>query len=116
MLQLNASNAAQMQKRDSRFPTLTTGILVPSVHSGSPAAKAGLQQGDIITGEIYTESFTTLGNAPPHMFFHCAAPCRVYRARGKGSHKVLAMAADAAILSPHTLALFPSVALLQIEP
>ena len=51
MLQLNAQNAAQMQQRDSKFPAITHGILVPSVTAGSPAAKAGLQQGDIITGE-----------------------------------------------------------------
>ena len=51
MLQLNAQNAAQMQQRDSKFPAITHGILVPSVTTGSPAAKAGLQQGDIITGE-----------------------------------------------------------------
>lgn len=50
MLQLNARNAAQIQQNDARFPPLSEGILVPSVTAGSPAAKAGLRQGDIITG------------------------------------------------------------------
>lgn len=51
MLQLNAQNAAQMQQRDAKFPLLAKGILIPQVRSGSPAAKAGLRQGDIITGQ-----------------------------------------------------------------
>lgn len=52
MLQLNPHNTAQMHEKDKHFPALDQGILVPSVYPGSPAAKAGLKPGDIITGMI----------------------------------------------------------------
>ena len=54
MLQLTSENAAQMHEKDHKFSALTRGVLVASVHPGSPAAKAGLMQGDIITGALPT--------------------------------------------------------------
>lgn len=50
MLQLNPHNAAQLRRRDPNFPGVQGGILVPQVHPGSPADKAGLKAGDIIIG------------------------------------------------------------------
>ena len=51
LLELNAAKIAQLRARDAGFPSVTAGILVPAVTPGSPAAAAGLQAGDIITGE-----------------------------------------------------------------
>lgn len=49
LLQLNRHTVDQMRKKDSAFPDVPGGVLVPHVAPGSPAARAGLQQGDIIT-------------------------------------------------------------------
>lgn len=51
MLQLNEHNVTQMRERDSAFPDVTQGILIPHVAASSPAAKCGLMQGDVITGK-----------------------------------------------------------------
>ena len=51
MLQLTSENVAQMHEKDCQFPALNKGILVANVYPSSPAAKAGLKQGDIITGK-----------------------------------------------------------------
>ncbi|GJP47665.1 hypothetical protein CLOM_g6841 [Closterium sp. NIES-68] len=48
MLELNASIIEQLRDRDPSFPAVTAGILVPQVIPGSPAAKGGLQPGDVI--------------------------------------------------------------------
>lgn len=50
MLQLTEHNAAQMRQKDTSFPEVTQGILVPHVAAGSPACKCGLREGDVITG------------------------------------------------------------------
>lgn len=49
--QLNKHNAAQFRKRDPAFPRVEAGILVPGVHLGSPAERAGLRPGDCIIGK-----------------------------------------------------------------
>ena len=64
MLQLTSENVAQMHEKDRQFPALNEGILVASVHAHSPAAKAGLKQGDIITG-----------NATPNQAFAISIAC-----------------------------------------
>jgi HtrA serine peptidase 2 len=48
LLQLNRFNVIQLRKKDSNFPYVSTGVLVPAVAPGSPAQKAGLKSGDII--------------------------------------------------------------------
>jgi HtrA serine peptidase 2 len=48
LLQLNRYTASQLRKKDSHFPFVVAGVLVPQVASGSPAEKAGLKAGDII--------------------------------------------------------------------
>lgn len=48
LLQLNRYTVAQLRKKDPHFPYVSSGVLVPAVAAGSPAAKAGLQSGDII--------------------------------------------------------------------
>jgi S1-C subfamily serine protease len=50
MLQLNSHNAAQFRQRDPNFPAVSSGILVPGIHPGSPAERAGLRAGDCIVG------------------------------------------------------------------
>lgn len=50
MLQLNSGNVVEFRKRDPTFPAVSQGILVPHVTMASPAYKAGLRPGDVITG------------------------------------------------------------------
>jgi HtrA serine peptidase 2 len=65
LLQLNALNLAQIRRRDSTFPEdVKDGVLVPHIKPGSPAEKAGLQQGDVIVsyeGVSSGEKATTAG-------------------------------------------------------
>ena len=58
MLQLNQHNAAQMRQKDPNFPEVMQGILVPYVAANSPAAKCGLREGDVITGDCSAHSCT----------------------------------------------------------
>jgi S1-C subfamily serine protease len=51
MLQLNSGNLVEFRKRDPTFPDVSHGILVPHVTVASPAYKAGLRPGDVITGK-----------------------------------------------------------------
>ena len=51
MLQLNEHNASQMREKDAGFPAVSQGILIPYVAAGSPAAKCGMTDGDVITGK-----------------------------------------------------------------
>jgi HtrA serine peptidase 2 len=48
LLQLSGNSVAAMRRRDPGFPPLRGGVLVPAVAPGSPAARAGLREGDVI--------------------------------------------------------------------
>ena len=50
LLELDADTALQMSRRNSKLPILAAGVLVTAVNKGSPADKAGLRAGDVITG------------------------------------------------------------------
>ncbi|XP_042411525.1 putative protease Do-like 14 [Zingiber officinale] len=48
MFDLNERIILQLKERDASFPNVTKGVLVPLVIPGSPADRAGFQQGDIV--------------------------------------------------------------------
>jgi len=48
MLELNPYNSKQIRDRDPTFPNVQAGVLIPQVHPGSPAERAGLQPGDVV--------------------------------------------------------------------
>ncbi|KAJ3671534.1 hypothetical protein LUZ60_007613 [Juncus effusus] len=48
MLDLNEMIIAQLKERDSSFPDLDRGVLVPMVIPGSPAELAGFRPGDVV--------------------------------------------------------------------
>ncbi|XP_015570630.1 putative protease Do-like 14 isoform X2 [Ricinus communis] len=48
MIDLNEMIIAQLKERDSRFPNVNRGILVPMVTPGSPADRAGFRPGDVV--------------------------------------------------------------------
>lgn len=50
LLELDVDTALQMRRRNSKLPILAAGVLVTAVNKGSPADKAGLRAGDVITG------------------------------------------------------------------
>ena len=60
MLQLNQHNAAQMRQKDPNFPEVKQGILVPHVAANSPAARSGLREGDVITGNLGANGLSAL--------------------------------------------------------
>ncbi|KAK9822097.1 hypothetical protein WJX74_007192 [Apatococcus lobatus] len=59
MLQLTESMLPGLQAQDPAFPSVGRGILVSEVAAGSPAEKAGLRSGDVITGFGTTQDITT---------------------------------------------------------
>eukprot|EP00850_Spirogloea_muscicola_P007566 SM000038S14379 [mRNA] locus=s38:657339:659394:- [translate_table: standard] len=48
MLELNDAILSQLKEKDPSFPAVTSGVLIPQVMPGSPAASAGMQAGDVI--------------------------------------------------------------------
>ncbi|CAM6122297.1 unnamed protein product [Calypogeia fissa] len=48
MLGLTEDIISQLRERDSSFPDVKTGVLVPQVIPGSPAERAGVRSGDVI--------------------------------------------------------------------
>ncbi|KAK9155620.1 hypothetical protein Sjap_003100 [Stephania japonica] len=48
MLDLNEMVILQLKERDSSFPNVTKGVLVPMVTPGSPADHAGFRPGDVV--------------------------------------------------------------------
>ncbi|KAB2018698.1 hypothetical protein ES319_D08G247600v1 [Gossypium barbadense] len=48
MLDLNELIISQLKERDSKFPDVEKGILVPMVTPGSPADRAGFHPGDVV--------------------------------------------------------------------
>lgn len=48
MLDLNEMIIAQLKERDSSFPNVSKGVLVPMVTPGSPADRAGFRPGDVV--------------------------------------------------------------------
>lgn len=49
MLDLNDMIVAQLKEKDSTFPNVSKGVLVPVVIPGSPADRAGFRPGDVVT-------------------------------------------------------------------
>ncbi|KAM7469673.1 hypothetical protein LguiA_007856 [Lonicera macranthoides] len=48
MIDLNDMIVAQLKEKDSTFPTVSKGVLVPMVTPGSPAERAGFNPGDVV--------------------------------------------------------------------
>ncbi|GBG84799.1 hypothetical protein CBR_g39175 [Chara braunii] len=88
MLELNDAIVNQLKERDSSFPDVEAGILVPQVIAGSPAARAGMMPGDVVV-EFDGQQVTTVRQIMELLGDRVGEKIKVVVKRARGKTAVL---------------------------
>ncbi|GAQ83340.1 Trypsin-like serine proteases domain containing protein [Klebsormidium nitens] len=93
MLELNAAVISQLKERDSTFPDVSAGVLVPQVIPGSPAEKGGLMPGDVIV-EFDGQSITTVSEILDALGERIGETIKVVVRRPRGKNATLSITTE----------------------
>jgi HtrA serine peptidase 2 len=88
MVDLNDIIVAQLKEKDSAFPDVSKGVLVPMVSPGSPADRAGFNPGDVVV-EFDGRPVGTIKEITEIMGDKVGKPVKVVVKRGKSSSATL---------------------------
>ncbi|XP_078435095.1 putative protease Do-like 14 isoform X2 [Wolffia australiana] len=95
MLELNEMVIEQLKERDSSFPDVTRGVLVPVVTPGSPGEKAGFWPGDVVV-EFDGKPVGSIKEITDLMENKVGVPIKVLVKRSRNQAKILTVVPEEA--------------------
>ncbi|XP_062004269.1 putative protease Do-like 14 [Rosa rugosa] len=93
MIDLNDMIISQLKERDSSFPNIKRGILVPMVTPGSPAERAGFRPGDVVV-EFDGKPVSSITEITETMGDRVGVPLKVVVKRAKDELVTLTVIAE----------------------